>query len=81
MDELHGVADELAASRGALAEAKEETLRLMEEVKALRATLKERDEEVRRAAQSQVALVERWADEEAQSLARRTRESPGANKQ
>jgi hypothetical protein len=65
MDDLQDAADELAQSHVALADAQEEQVRLMEEVKALRAALKERDDDMRRAAASQVALVERLAEEEA----------------
>ena len=65
VDELKAQADEKTA---ALAEAKEEQVRLMEEVKALRAALVERDEELKRAAQSNVALVERLASSESRRL-------------
>ena len=59
-DELHGVTSELAMAKVGLAEAKEEALRLMGEVSWLRRRLAERDEEVRRAAEANVRLVERW---------------------
>ena len=63
-DELHSAANELAVTKVALTEAKEESLRLMNEVAWLRGRLAERDEELRRAAETNVALVERWSTSE-----------------
>ena len=60
-DELHGVTSDLADARVGLREAKEESLRLMAEVSWLRRRLEERDDEVQRAAESNVRLVERWS--------------------
>ena len=66
LSELHDAKEELDEVRMDLADAKEEQVRLMEEVKALRLAIKQRDEEVRRAADIQVQLVERLAEEDAQ---------------
>ena len=47
LDDLHAAADERDAARIALADAREEGVRLMEEVRALRGALRQRDDEMR----------------------------------
>ena len=71
MDALSERAEQLERTQLALASAREEQLSLMSTIRSLREVIAQRDEEMRRAAEAQVELVSRWAEEEEQQMIRR----------